>query len=136
MTSSTKMAYRNGEELVTTIRASGLVLGYDRRTLTHKVGTDGTTHLSCSQTVFVFLIMLTSGLQFLVQKMNYKRDLNRIEWITQQARSAAWGTRSTPPEGQRKVSIMVGCSAEPGSENFFFFFVWTGESESRRNCPL
>ena len=56
-----------------------------------------------AQTVLVFLVLITSGLQYLVQKMNYNRDLKRIEWIVGQARSAAWGTKLTPVDGQRKV---------------------------------
>ena len=48
--------------------------------------------------------MLSSGLQYLVQSMNYKRDLGRIESIVSQARSAAWGAKLVPTsEGQRKV---------------------------------
>ena len=61
----------------------------------------GLTHTR--QTVLVFLIMITSGLQYLVQKMNYNRDLKRIEEIVGQARAAAWGSKLNPVEGQRKV---------------------------------
>ena len=53
--------------------------------------------------MLVFLVLITSGLQYLVQKMNYNRDLKRIEWIVAQARQAAWGTKMNPIEGQRKV---------------------------------
>ena len=56
------------------------------------------------KTVLVFLVLVTSGVQYLVQKMNYSRDLKRIETIIEQARSAAWGSKQTPVEGQRKVS--------------------------------
>ena len=55
------------------------------------------------QTVSVFLILLTSGLQYMVQRMNYKRDLARIEDVVGKARSAAWGNSLTPGQGQRKV---------------------------------
>lgn len=60
------------------------------------------------QTVTVFLIVLTSALQLLVQKMNYKRDLARIELITSRARRAAWGPKMTPASGQRKVRVSLG----------------------------
>ncbi|EEB90439.1 hypothetical protein MPER_11353 [Moniliophthora perniciosa FA553] len=53
-------------------------------------------------TVILFLIALTSGLQYLVQRMNYKRDLARIESVTREARLAAWGAKMVPIEGQRK----------------------------------
>ncbi|KAI0771604.1 DnaJ domain-containing protein [Trametes elegans] len=59
-------------------------------------------------TVFTFLVMLTSGLQYIVQKMNYKRDIQRIHEIRDKARAAAWGAKLTPLEGQRKVKISLG----------------------------
>ncbi|KAI0832395.1 DnaJ-domain-containing protein [Trametes gibbosa] len=59
-------------------------------------------------TVLTFLVILTSGLQYLVQKMNYNRDLKRVEQIRDQARAAAWGAKMTPLEGQRKVRLNLG----------------------------
>ncbi|RDX55593.1 DnaJ-domain-containing protein [Lentinus brumalis] len=59
-------------------------------------------------TVIVFLVLISSGIQYLVQKMNYNRDLKRIEWIIGQARQAAWGTKLTPVQGQRKVKVNLG----------------------------
>ncbi|KAI9063266.1 DnaJ-domain-containing protein [Trametes sanguinea] len=59
-------------------------------------------------TVLTFLVILTSGLQYLVQKMNYNRDLKRIQDIREKARAAAWGTRTSPQEGQRKVKVNLG----------------------------
>ncbi|KAI0686431.1 DnaJ-domain-containing protein [Cytidiella melzeri] len=59
-------------------------------------------------TVFVFLTLLTSALQYVVQSINYKRDLQRVEKIVGQARSAAWGNKLTPGEGQRKVKVNLG----------------------------
>ena len=35
--------------------------------------------------------------------MNYTRDLKRVEQVISQAKSAAWGNKLTPGEGQRKV---------------------------------
>ncbi|KAK0468238.1 DnaJ-domain-containing protein [Desarmillaria tabescens] len=55
--------------------------------------------------VLVFLTVLTSSLQYIIQKMNYKRDLERIERIRQDARLAAWGPKMIPVEGQRKVKV-------------------------------
>ena len=68
-------------------------------------GSHGRAHgRTLPQTVLVFLVLITSGLQYLVQRMNYNRDLKRIEWIVGQARQAAWGAKLNPIEGQRKVS--------------------------------
>lgn len=41
--------------------------------------------------------------------MTYKRDLARIEWIIEQARTAAWGSKMQTLEGKRKVrrGVMV-----------------------------
>jgi hypothetical protein len=60
------------------------------------------------QTVLVFLTIITSALQLLVQKMNYKKDLARIELITSRARRAAWGPKLIPTTGQRKVRVSLG----------------------------
>lgn len=51
----------------------------------------------------VFLATITSAVQYLVQRLNYKRDLKRVDEVISQARSAAWGNKLTPVEGQRKV---------------------------------
>ncbi|KAG7096863.1 hypothetical protein E1B28_004271 [Marasmius oreades] len=59
-------------------------------------------------TVAVFLILLTSSLQYVVQRMTYKRDLKRIEFVAREARLAAWGTKLVPIEGQRKVKVNLG----------------------------
>ncbi|EMD40750.1 hypothetical protein CERSUDRAFT_111331 [Gelatoporia subvermispora B] len=59
-------------------------------------------------TVAVFLILLSSTLQYFIQRMNYKRDIDRVDWVIQQARSAAWGTKFVPVEGQRKVRVNLG----------------------------
>ena len=59
------------------------------------------------QFVFVFLILLTSGLQYLVQSINYKRDLKRIERIVGKAKAAAWGPKMIPIDGKRKVRYLL-----------------------------
>ena len=41
----------------------------------------------------------------MVQKLKYASDLKRIEKIRHEARTTAWGNRSVPPEGQKKVSL-------------------------------
>ncbi|THV08461.1 DnaJ-domain-containing protein [Dendrothele bispora CBS 962.96] len=58
--------------------------------------------------VIIFLIILTSALQYLVQRMNYKRDLERVETVIRDARLAAWGAKMIPIEGQRKVKVNLG----------------------------
>ncbi|KAG2156139.1 DnaJ-domain-containing protein [Suillus clintonianus] len=59
-------------------------------------------------TVLVFLTILTSGLQYLVQTMNYKRDLRRVEQTIRDARLAAWGPKMEPLQGKRKVKVNLG----------------------------
>lgn len=58
--------------------------------------------------VTTFLVTLTSVLQYVVQRMNYKRDLARIEHITGKAKAAAWGPKLIPLTGQRKVRVNLG----------------------------
>ncbi|KAF9652178.1 chaperone J-domain-containing protein [Thelephora ganbajun] len=59
-------------------------------------------------TVFMFLVLLTTGLQYMVQRLNYAKDLERIERIRQDAKTTAWGNRLVPPEGQKKVRVNLG----------------------------
>ncbi|KAI0053576.1 DnaJ-domain-containing protein [Auriscalpium vulgare] len=58
--------------------------------------------------VLVFLTILTSGLHYIIQRMNYKRDLARIEHIIQQAKLTAWGPKLVPAESRRKVKVNLG----------------------------
>jgi len=58
--------------------------------------------------VLVFLIILTSILQYLAQRINYKRDLERIERIVSKAKAAAWGPKMIPINGKRKVRVGLG----------------------------
>lgn len=53
--------------------------------------------------VLVFLVVLTSGLQYVVQMVNYGRDLERVRQAVRDARLAAWGPKMAPLEGKRKV---------------------------------
>lgn len=53
--------------------------------------------------MLVFLTLITAGMQHLVQRMNYKRDVARIEGIVTQARRAAWGPKLARVETRRKV---------------------------------
>ncbi|KAG6873763.1 hypothetical protein C0995_011582 [Termitomyces sp. Mi166 len=77
-------------------------------------------------TVLMFLIILTSGLHLLVQKMNYKRDLERIDKIRQQAKAAAWGPKGIPLEGQRKVKVNLG--GEESTSNRWIDMVVEGQN--------
>lgn len=52
------------------------------------------------------MIILTSLLQYMVQSLNYKRDLARIDLITGKAKAAAWGPKNVPIAGQRKVRLL------------------------------
>ncbi|TEB35708.1 DnaJ-domain-containing protein [Coprinellus micaceus] len=58
--------------------------------------------------VFSFLVIVSSALQYMVQSMNYKRDLVRIEHITGKAKAAAWGPKLVPIAGKRKVRVNLG----------------------------
>ncbi|KAG6890549.1 hypothetical protein C0992_000809 [Termitomyces sp. T32_za158] len=77
-------------------------------------------------TVLVFLVILTSGLHLIVQKMNYKRDLERIDRIRQQAKTAAWGPKAIPLEGQRKVKVNL--SGEESTVNRWIDLVVEGQN--------
>jgi len=66
--------------------------------------------------VFVFLIILTSGLQYMVQRINYKRDLERIERIVGKAKAAAWGPKMIPINGKRKVKVNLGDARDGDGE--------------------
>ncbi|KAF8529191.1 DnaJ domain-containing protein, partial [Hysterangium stoloniferum] len=67
-------------------------------------------------TVIIFLIILTSSLQYLVQRMNYKRDLARIQHFVTKARLAAWGPKLIRIETRRKVKVNVGSYSEDDSD--------------------
>jgi hypothetical protein len=43
-----------------------------------------------------------------VQRINHKQDLARIELISHRARKAAWGPKLIPVNGQRKVRVNLG----------------------------
>ncbi|KAL4081676.1 DnaJ domain-containing protein [Scleroderma yunnanense] len=58
--------------------------------------------------VLMFLTMLTTGLQYLVQRTNYQRDLNRVRRTIGDARLAAWGPKMAQLEGRRKVKVNLG----------------------------
>jgi curved DNA-binding protein CbpA len=59
-------------------------------------------------TVLIFLTTLTTGLHYLVQHLNFKRDLTRIEHILEQAKLAAWGPKMIPSGRRRKVKVNLG----------------------------
>jgi len=63
-------------------------------------------------TVFVFLTIVTSSMQYFVQKYNYRRDLERVETLVKDARAQAWGPKMNPLEGKRKVKVAVGRNDE------------------------
>jgi hypothetical protein len=59
-----------------------------------------------TQTVLVFLTALSTGLHYIIQHMNYKRDLARVEYIISQAKQAAWGPKMLPVGSRRKVGFL------------------------------
>ncbi|KAG8948089.1 hypothetical protein FRC04_010001 [Tulasnella sp. 424] len=62
--------------------------------------------------VGVFLVILTSSLQLVVQRMNYKKDLERIDRFRTKARQAAWGARMIPQPGAKKVRVSLSNNME------------------------
>jgi len=62
-------------------------------------------------TVLVFLTLLSTGLHYVIQRLNYKRDLARVEHILSQAKQAAWGPKMVPTGGRRKVKVNLGGNA-------------------------
>lgn len=102
MTSFTKMECHVGAAPGTIILVSAQALGY-------------ADNLSCfyaniltwaAQTVLVFLTILSTGLHYVIQHMNYKRDLARVEYIISQAKQAAWGPKLLPVGNRRKVGFL------------------------------
>jgi len=67
-------------------------------------------------TVLVFLTMLTTGLHYIVQRMNYRRDLARIEHILKQAKLAAWGPKMIPAGTRKKVRVNLGGPPRVGGD--------------------
>lgn len=62
-------------------------------------------------TVLVFLTALSTGLHYVIQHINYKKDLARIEHIINQAKQVAWGPKMLPVVGgRRKVKVNLGPS--------------------------
>ncbi|KZP32971.1 DnaJ-domain-containing protein [Athelia psychrophila] len=64
--------------------------------------------------VSVFLISFTSLLQYIVQHMTYKIDIERIEKIIGEAKSAAWGPKMIPVQGSRKLKMTL---ANPSTDS-------------------
>jgi hypothetical protein len=113
------MVYRNGEEQVTTTLDLDRASGYIHLAISRKTSTDNS-----HQSVCIFLTIVTSGLQYVVQWMNYKRDVGRIEWIMKEARTAAWGAKMIPIEGKRKVRTNLAMSESRATQ------LWLGKSKS------
>jgi hypothetical protein len=57
--------------------------------------------------VLIFLTIVTSLFQYIVQHMNYKRNLKRIQLLTNNAKLAAWGPKMIPVEGKKKVKVPI-----------------------------
>jgi len=57
--------------------------------------------------VSIFLISFTSLLQYIVQHMTYKMDIQRIEKIVSEAKAAAWGPKMIPVQGSRKLKMTL-----------------------------
>jgi len=60
--------------------------------------------------VLVFLVLVTSGFHYIVQHLNFRTDLERIDRFVKEAQLAAWGPKLVPIEGQRKVKVNLAGS--------------------------
>ncbi|KZO94800.1 DnaJ-domain-containing protein [Calocera viscosa TUFC12733] len=58
--------------------------------------------------VSIFLVLLSSALQYLVQGMTYRKEVRQVRRLIAQARTIAWGPKQTPLEGPRKVRVPTG----------------------------
>ena len=58
-------------------------------------------------------MILSSGVHYTIQRINYRNDLARIDRFVSEARSAAWGPRMVPLEGKRKVRPHLNLMANP-----------------------
>ncbi|KAF8195803.1 DnaJ domain-containing protein [Mycena galopus ATCC 62051] len=67
--------------------------------------------------VLVFLVLVTSGFHHIVQHINYRNDLKRVERFVKEAQLAAWGPKLIPIEGQRKVKVNVAARADEDGES-------------------
>ncbi len=55
--------------------------------------------------VLVFLAILSSGIQYAIQLINRRRDLQRIERFVRLGKAAGYGPKGIPTEGKRKVRV-------------------------------
>jgi DnaJ family protein C protein 1 len=55
---------------------------------------------------------MSTGLQYVIQRINYSRDLARVERIVNEARMAAWGPKMTPTNHPRKVKVNLSGTDE------------------------
>ncbi|KAJ6515805.1 DnaJ domain-containing protein [Mycena sanguinolenta] len=67
--------------------------------------------------VLVFLVLVTSGFHYIVQHINYRNDIERIERVTKEAQLTAWGPKLIPIEGQRKVKVNVAARVDDEGES-------------------
>ncbi|EJU06169.1 DnaJ-domain-containing protein, partial [Dacryopinax primogenitus] len=58
--------------------------------------------------VSIFLIFLSSALQYIVQMMTHRREVDHVRKLVTQARAVAWGPKGTPLDGPRKVRVSLG----------------------------
>jgi len=58
-------------------------------------------------TVLIFLAVLTSFLQNVVHRLNYKREVERVQRFMLLARKAAWGPKLVKNDAPRKVRVNI-----------------------------
>jgi DnaJ family protein C protein 1 len=69
--------------------------------------------------VLAFLVLITSGMHYLVQGVAYRRDTARVAELVGAAKAAAWGPRLVPVDGRRKVRVPLGPARADADGNAF-----------------
>jgi hypothetical protein len=106
MISFTKTAFQNGGVMPV------LCVLYPNSSNSHSGGFTGTGYYyerfrPGLITVLIFLIILTSGIQHIIQRYNRTRDLGRIERFIRLGKATAYGPKGLVVEGKRKVRVPV-----------------------------
>jgi len=95
------MVCPSGEELDITLVVTGQELGYESLVCLRVYV------LTAPQTVLIFLALVTSLLQNVVHRLNYKREVVRVQRFMLLARKAAWGPKLVKNDAPRKVRVNI-----------------------------
>ncbi|KAF8339033.1 uncharacterized protein EI90DRAFT_3118093 [Cantharellus anzutake] len=65
--------------------------------------------------VLIFLAFLSSGIQYIILRINQKRDLKRVGRLIRLGKAAAYGPKGIPIEGKRKVRVPLTDFSDDGN---------------------